>query len=232
MDISRFVDNGSMCDCRWSTERADSDLRKLLYPQPLHGCIVNGNRDTGVSCKGRDMSESLYSPIRGFSNDGSDFSDTSLSIACSSSTAPVPYEEFNHNSNSVYRGCSNGFTHSNSPRRRRRKVVSRSLILDHGYPKSNQFSVNNGLSDSGLMMRFEGNHPPDSDSSSSGCSNVTPVRVIRRKPKTIRRSMPPTYYPNNHRPILQNHHMPYTWVSIFCCLNFNQARQLRLCNIM
>lgn len=201
-----------MCDCRWNPERADSGLRKLLYPQPLRACLVNLGQETVDSFKESVMGESIYSPTRGISNDGSDFSDTSVSIACSTSTAPNPYDDINAYNSGPCHGCSNRYA-SESPRRRRRRVVARSLILDHGYSKSPQYN----LSDSGLMLRCDRNHP-ESESSSSECSNITPVRVPRRKPKSHRRSMPPQYYPVNPRPVVPNKSVPYAWVSILCYL--------------
>lgn len=215
MDISRVLDNGSMCNCHWNTERADSHLEKLLYSRSLRAGLVNSNQVTQDYYQDGDMGEAIYYPPRGFSNDGSDFSDTSLSIACSTSTAPVRYEEVGANASKACQcpACSNPYA-NDTPRRRRRKVVTRSLVLDHGYSKSPQYNTNSGLSDSGLMTRFDKN-PADYESSSSDCSNIAPVRVPRRKPKSHRRSMPSTYYQISHRPIHVNSSIPYTWVSAF-----------------
>lgn len=217
MSISRSPDNGIMCDCHWNSERDDRDLRKL-YPQPLRTCIVNANQAIGDCCEGRDMGESIYYPPRGFSNDGSDFSDTSVSIPCSTSTAPNPYAEINSAINGPCQchGCNSRFV-SDTPRRRRR-VVTRSLVLDHGFCNSPQCNIGSGFSDSGLTMRCDQNRQ-DSESSSSECSNITPVRVPRRKPKAHRRSAPPSYY---SRPVPQNNNVPYTWVSLlYYIFSFN-----------
>lgn len=229
MNISRSPDNGIMCDCHWNSERDDRDLRKLLCPQPLRTCIINANQAIEDCCKGRDMGESIYYPPRGFSNDGSDFSDTSVSVACSTSTAPNPYGEINSAINGPCQcnGCSSRFV-SDTHRRRRRRVVTRSLVLDHGYCKSPQCNISSGFSDSGLTMRCDQN-PQDSESSSSECSNITPVRVPRRKPKAHRRSVPPSYYSVNPRPVLQNNNIPYTWVSLLLYYIFS-CNVFKLCN--
>lgn len=216
MIISRSLDNGIMCDCHWNSERDDRDLRKLLYPQPLRACIVNANQAVEDCCKDRDMGESIYYQSRGLSNDGSDFSDTSVSIACSTSTAHNPYDEIKSpvNGSCECHGCTSRYANE-TPRRRRRKVVTRSLVLDHGYCKSPQYNINNGFSDSGLAIRCDRN-PVDSESSSSDCSNITPVRVPRRKPKTYRKSVPPSYYSVTTPHLIgPNNNIPYTWVSIF-----------------
>lgn len=181
--------------------------------QPLRDYILNVNQVTEDCCEDKGMGESIYCAPKGFFNDGSDFSDsTSFSIACSASTTPFQFDKIKPLSIAACQcqGCAKSPYLNETPRRRKRRVFTKSLVLDHGYHNLAQYSTGSGFSDSGLTKRRDRN-PQDTDSSSSDCTNITPVRVVRRKPKSYRRSMPPSY--SSVKPRVLQDDIPYTWVS-------------------
>ncbi|GFT12148.1 uncharacterized protein NPIL_57471 [Nephila pilipes] len=187
MDISRAPDNGTVrSEHRQPRKEDDSGMHKLCDSQPRRYCYSDSSRLADFSNES-DMSEVVFSPIR--PHEESDFSDTSASLALSASTAQRRSIPPN-----IYREgfCYDCNTPSAPDKRRRRKMISRSVVLDD-YIKIDPNRMNNGLSDSGVLLRSDRNFPGDSDSTSSSSCSAAPVKMPRRKPKTHRRSMPPNY---------------------------------------
>ncbi|GFY71084.1 uncharacterized protein TNIN_346751 [Trichonephila inaurata madagascariensis] len=185
MDISRAPDNGTVRSDHRQPRKDDSGMHKLCNSEPRRYCYTDSSRMADFSNES-DMSEVVFSSIR--PHEESDFSDTSASLGLSTSTA-----QRRSNPPNIYREgfCYECTTPSAPDKRRRRKMIARSVVLDD-YTKIDPNRMNSGLSDSGILLRNDRNFRGDFDSSSSDCS-AAPVKMPRRKPKTHRRSMPPNH---------------------------------------
>ncbi|XP_054709739.1 liprin-beta-1-like isoform X4 [Uloborus diversus] len=218
MDISRALDNGNIrCDRRWDREKDDSGMHKFRDSESLR-CYADTARQVDCSNES-DMSEAIFAPIRPMANDGSDFSDTSISIPCS---PPVQYCAKYPTVNGSCRECHSPSVSNCVNKRRRRKVMTRSLVLEPGFDSFPQVLKNrssSGLSDSGVHLRGDRQYQHDSDSSSSSSTNVSALKVVRRKPKPQKRFTPPTHhyvtYQNaSPRPIYSASLPPYSWIPV------------------
>ncbi|XP_071043607.1 liprin-beta-1 isoform X6 [Parasteatoda tepidariorum] len=226
MDISREPDNRVVrSDRNWKEDdnrahkfHRNETPQRRYYPDGNRLPMVDGSNES-------EMSETIFPPVSSYVNDGSDFSDTSA--ACSTSTASLLSPRTNDYPSGYCYQCASSSTNAcyTPNRRRRRRVVSKSLVLDNSkldqYLKTPQHNkLFNGLSDSGMFIRADGHNQIDSDSSSSSCS-VAPVKLTRRKPKSNRKSLPPgyCYIGYNNQPlypeqIFGNYHSPSSWVPL------------------
>ncbi|GIY10779.1 uncharacterized protein CEXT_487001 [Caerostris extrusa] len=134
-----LMDVSRALDNGTASSRKEED-NKLWESEPRHYCYSDSSRVADFSNES-DMSEAIYRPVVE--------SDTSASLALSTA-------------------ATQGFCYECvRDKRRRRKMVSRSVMLDN-YTKIDPNS------DSGVLLRH---CPGDSDSSSSGCS-AAPVRFL------------------------------------------------------
>ncbi|KAF8791498.1 hypothetical protein HNY73_006352 [Argiope bruennichi] len=185
MDISRAPDNGAVrSDQMQPRKEDDSGMHKLCNSEPRRYCYNDSNRLADFSNES-DMSEVIFAHQR--PQNESDFSDTSGSLPLSTAGPRRRCNLSNLYGDEFCYDC----TPSVPDKRRRRKMISRSVVLDD-YAKIDPNRMSSGLSDSGVLLRSGRNCPGDSDSSSSSCSTA-PVKIPRRKPRAHRRSVHQNY---------------------------------------